>query len=54
VEKMYVLAPQGPATSWLLEYKDVKDALQKHVKPKYKKDLKTIVKELGQLHNSNF
>jgi len=41
------LAPQGPATSWLLEYKNVKDALQKHVKPKHKKDLKTIVEEVS-------
>jgi len=31
----------------ILEYKDVKDALQNHVKPKYKKDLKTIVDEVG-------
>jgi len=30
----------------ILEYKDVKDALQNHVKPKYKKDLKTILEEL--------
>jgi prophage antirepressor-like protein len=27
----------------ILEYKDVKDALQNHVKPKYKKDLQTII-----------
>jgi len=44
---MCVLTPSGPATSWLLEYSNVKDALQKHVKPKYKKDLKTIVEEVG-------
>ena len=30
----------------ILKYKDVKDALQNHVKPKYKKDLKTIVDEV--------
>ena len=37
----------------ILEYSNVKDALQKHVKPKYKKDLKTIVEELGCAAHSN-
>jgi prophage antirepressor-like protein len=31
----------------ILEYTNVKKALQNHVKPKYKKDLKTIVEEVG-------
>ncbi len=31
----------------ILEYKDVKQALQKNVKPKHKKDLQTIMEELN-------
>jgi prophage antirepressor-like protein len=31
----------------ILEYTNVKKALQNHVKPKHKKDLKTIVEEVG-------
>jgi len=37
----------------ILEYKDVKQALQKNVKPKHKKDLKTIVDELDVWQTSN-
>lgn len=31
----------------ILEYSSAKVALQEHVKPKYKKDLQTIIKEVG-------
>jgi prophage antirepressor-like protein len=43
----------GKDVCTILEYKDVKDALQNHVKPKYKKDLKTIVDELEGVSPSN-
>ena len=32
----------------ILGYKNAKVALQEHVKPKYKKDLQTIIDELGR------
>ena len=43
----------GKDVCTILEYKDVKDALQKNVKPKYKKDLKTIIEELEGVSPSN-
>jgi len=37
----------------ILEYSNVKDALQKNVKPKHKKDLQTIIEELGCVPHPN-
>ena len=38
----------------ILEYSNVKKALQEHVKSKHKKDLKTIIDELGPVLGPNY
>jgi prophage antirepressor-like protein len=37
----------------ILEYSNVKKALQEHVKPKHKKDLQTLIRELGPVSGPN-